>query len=30
MLYVALLNLRATLEHQRARVEALYLSEDEI
>lgn len=29
MLFVALLNLRANLEHQRARVEALYLAEDE-
>jgi heme exporter protein C len=29
MLFIALLNMRATLEHQRARVEALYLAEDE-
>lgn len=29
MLFVALLNLRATLEHHRARIEALYLAEDE-
>lgn len=29
MLFVALLSLRAALEHQRARVEVLYLSEDE-
>lgn len=29
MLFVALLNLRARLEHQRSRVEALYLAEDE-
>jgi len=29
MLFIALLNMRANLEHQRARVEALYLAEDE-
>ncbi|MBM3809179.1 MAG: cytochrome C biogenesis protein CcmC [Acidimicrobiia bacterium] len=29
MLFVALLNLRATLEHQRTRLEALYLAQDE-
>jgi heme exporter protein C len=29
MLFIALLNLRATLEHQRLRVESLYLAEDE-
>jgi hypothetical protein len=29
MLFIALLNLRATLEHQRLRVEELYLAEDE-
>jgi hypothetical protein len=29
MLFTALLTLRATLELQRARVEALYLAEDE-
>ena len=29
MLFIALLNLRAALEHQRLRVEALYLAEDE-
>lgn len=29
LLFIALLNMRAKLEHQRARVEALYLAEDE-
>jgi hypothetical protein len=29
MLFTALLQLRATLEHQRLRVEELYLAEDE-
>ncbi len=29
LLFMALLQLRARLEHQRARVEALYLAEDE-
>jgi hypothetical protein len=28
-LFITLLRLRARLEHQRARVEALYLAEDE-